>query len=34
MKNVELKVSKMSSVVVAPGCPKYSQQECGIMYRG
>lgn len=30
---VELGIKTASSVVAVSGCPKYSQQSCGILYR-
>ena len=30
---VELGIKTASNVVSASGCPKYSQSQCGIMYR-
>jgi len=30
---LKLKVSKVSNVALAPGCPKYSENQCGIAYR-
>jgi len=31
--NVDLNVSAASKVMTASGCPKYSENQCGIMYR-
>lgn len=31
---VTLEIKTVSNVLAASGCPKYSQQNCGIMYRG
>gem|GEM_PF-3081607 len=33
MKKVELHVSKISDNSYAPGCPRLSENECGVMYR-
>lgn len=33
MKNVELKISKVSEEVYMGHCPEYSENQCGIMYR-
>lgn len=30
----KLKISQSSSTLKAEGCPKVSQGQCGIMYRG
>lgn len=30
---VDLNVSAASKVMNAAGCPKYSENQCGIMYR-
>lgn len=30
---VDLNVSAASKIVMSSGCPKYSQSQCGIMYR-